>query len=1069
MRERGYIYMKGVSTENQSNGTAVSTMPNIHAQASPRVSVVGSLFPQGSSAHQSPKHTGSRRQLAGAPPPPSAPHPSIKSLDGSLGSKLPQISPRTGQAGSAASSAATGVRLAATEADLQSHETEADASRAEIRRALAAVAAAQQRRAAVAEDRASGERGLHGAHKAAGGAGGESVGEPDQASSAALEKLKKRQEKKEELARKRAEMEERLRAEEARLSALTGSVKRNAQQSVATNEARQEAEAHRKAEAELLIKQQQEAAAALIRAAEQRAAAVAEAAKAAEIEAQKAAQALQAKRADLEAAVKAEEGELLRMSEEAKQKVAGRMRQEAEAIAAMQRQAEAMASERAKMEQKLGKEDEGEAERMKAQAEALRLKREELESSMVLQEQEIQRLGQEAKTKMEQKMREEAEAIAVMERQALDIAARRELLAAQVANDQAWADYEEAQRIAAEAALAEAKLAEEASYAGISPEPEAINITQDGETVQPKLGASLVKAHGSLYDFFAAGAGTDDTIEEWDEEDRASACDDESTKHQHMNSLVCSECRDRASALPTAHHAAALGHVTCLRALCESLGGAVVGTGLDAAGRPPLFYACANGHEECVILLLAAAPETVMVVDANGKDSVLHAAAASGSSSVVSLLLQDGQLNTDVTNALGMRPAHLAASIEVLEALLDFGADLNVTDMEGRSPLFLACATNRVEVAEYLCELLDSEGADLAQADKRGDTPLHAAACNGATACLLLLLQYGCIPDCRNIKRLRPIDLASRRGHAAAEKVLLEYHLHHQISDSNFDSILFLAALEGHRKAKAALKEAMAATKKAPDMEEELYEIVKLAGAANGTNKGSKLSHVKSLWSLQRGKSMRLQQWGDWIAYEDQTEGGRQFWYNHVSKATCFSTPEEVEALQRAHGLSGLEVSSSDDIGGDPADGHGTSMRLKREGDWIAYTITDGKTFYYNDRTHEFQWSRPEDLVSGWWSSNTANTSQHPTTEHINNNGDAPVYTDAAVNNTDAPGATYEDEEWEAFTDADSGLVFWYSHFTGVSQWESPFTVVAGGAQTAGEENFGESPHTIQNVDELFT
>jgi ankyrin repeat protein len=57
------------------------------------------------------------------------------------------------------------------------------------------------------------------------------------------------------------------------------------------------------------------------------------------------------------------------------------------------------------------------------------------------------------------------------------------------------------------------------------------------------------------------------------------------------------------------------------------------------------------------------------------------------------------------------------------------------------------------------------------QTDNRGDTPLHAAACNGATACLLLLLQYGCAPDVRNKRNLRPIDLAAKRGHAAAEKV----------------------------------------------------------------------------------------------------------------------------------------------------------------------------------------------------------------------------------------------------------------------------------------------------------
>lgn len=108
----------------------------------------------------------------------------------------------------------------------------------------------------------------------------------------------------------------------------------------------------------------------------------------------------------------------------------------------------------------------------------------------------------------------------------------------------------------------------------------------------------------------------------------------------------------------------------------------------------------------------------------------------------------------------------------------------------------MACATDRLEKAEFLCELLECGGQDLGEADKRGDTPMHAAAYNGSTACLLLLLQYGVAPDVRNSKGLRPIDLASRRGQSACEKILMEYQLHHHVNNSYFDSVLFLATLE---------------------------------------------------------------------------------------------------------------------------------------------------------------------------------------------------------------------------------------------------------------------------------
>jgi Ankyrin repeats (many copies) len=40
-----------------------------------------------------------------------------------------------------------------------------------------------------------------------------------------------------------------------------------------------------------------------------------------------------------------------------------------------------------------------------------------------------------------------------------------------------------------------------------------------------------------------------------------------------------------------------------------------------------------------------------------------------------------------------MTPGHLAANRSTVEVLLAHGADLNKSDSEGRTPLFIACAT----------------------------------------------------------------------------------------------------------------------------------------------------------------------------------------------------------------------------------------------------------------------------------------------------------------------------------------------------------------------------------------
>jgi len=81
------------------------------------------------------------------------------------------------------------------------------------------------------------------------------------------------------------------------------------------------------------------------------------------------------------------------------------------------------------------------------------------------------------------------------------------------------------------------------------------------------------------------------------------------------------------------------------------------------------------------------------------------------------------------------------------------------------------------------------------QRDYRGDTPLHAAACNNSIQSLLILLQSGIDPRILNDKRFSAYDLATKHGYQQCMDVLAEYTLHYCTS-SEFDSVLFLKTLE---------------------------------------------------------------------------------------------------------------------------------------------------------------------------------------------------------------------------------------------------------------------------------
>lgn len=140
--------------------------------------------------------------------------------------------------------------------------------------------------------------------------------------------------------------------------------------------------------------------------------------------------------------------------------------------------------------------------------------------------------------------------------------------------------------------------------------------------------------------------------------------------------------------------------------------------------RTPLHFAALRGHLKAAKVLLANGA----AVD-SGEHSPLSLASWALHKEMVEFLMSQGaDINRGHTT-----PLHIAVQWwmpEVAELLLEAGADINVTDEEGKTPLYHAVVT-----IEWLTmvELLISHGADVNiwPENNQGNSPLYHAVANG--------------------------------------------------------------------------------------------------------------------------------------------------------------------------------------------------------------------------------------------------------------------------------------------------------------------------------------------------
>ncbi|KAK6494429.1 hypothetical protein HHUSO_G1000 [Huso huso] len=137
----------------------------------------------------------------------------------------------------------------------------------------------------------------------------------------------------------------------------------------------------------------------------------------------------------------------------------------------------------------------------------------------------------------------------------------------------------------------------------------------------------------------------------------------------------------------------------------------------------------------------------------------LFEACRNGDVSRVKRLVDTGNVNAKDMAGRKSTPLHFAAGFgrkDVVEHLLQNGANVHARDDGGLIPLHNACSFGHAEVVS----LLLCQGADPNSRDNWNYTPLHEAAIKGKIDVCIVLLQHGADPNIRNTDGKSALDLA---------------------------------------------------------------------------------------------------------------------------------------------------------------------------------------------------------------------------------------------------------------------------------------------------------------------
>ena len=223
--------------------------------------------------------------------------------------------------------------------------------------------------------------------------------------------------------------------------------------------------------------------------------------------------------------------------------------------------------------------------------------------------------------------------------------------------------------------------------------------------------------------------------------------------------------------------------------------GAQIETGSNC-GMTPLFFAAINEKADIVHALVSAGADVNRRIN-DVMSSALSIASLCGLTDAVRILTDNGA-QIEIRDTIGYTPLCHAAETgqaDVARALIDAGADVNAQNVLGISVLSTASSMGHTDIVKIL---IDNNAQIDAIKDKYGSTPLWKAAFKGHTDAVHALINAGADVNTQHDLGISVLGAASMSGHIDIVNILIDNGAQPETRLNYGYTSLWRAACEGH-------------------------------------------------------------------------------------------------------------------------------------------------------------------------------------------------------------------------------------------------------------------------------